>query len=263
MGCVTVDSCLQEAKVKQLKSMARVLGLPPECGEGVLANAASVAVQAGTFSVGRARLPCMLGHLGPSSHEMLLGDSGKSGRFAFTTHSTQTMQSIAVAVQMQEPLLLVGESGTGKTTIIQHIAQQVCILPGALVKPTSRVHTACGPEGCFCVQVGREVVAINFSSQSESSDLLGGMKPVQVGATLMSLYRTFMQLLQNTWPAGKNADFLTRVHKFVRDENWMKLTEAFEVALKKVRSHCLCRAWHVVSGHVGVGVPQECTCVLS
>lgn len=88
------------------------------------------------------------------------------------------------------------------------------------------------------MQVGKEVVAINFSSQSESSDLLGGMKPVQVGATLMSLYRTFTELLQCTWPDGKNADFLTRVHKFVRDENWPKLTKAFDVALKKVCTCC-------------------------
>lgn len=92
------------------------------------------------------------------------------------------------------------------------------------------------------MQVGKEIVAINLSSQSESSDLLGGMKPVQVGATMLSLHRKFTQLLQNTWPAGKNADFLTRVHKFVRDENWTKLIEAFEVALKKVCFMCSRRA---------------------
>ena len=235
----TLKLFLQEPKAKQLRAMARVLGLPRECGEEVLSHPAAVAAQAGTFSVGRARLPCVLGRLGPSSHEMLLGDASKSSKFAFTAHSTQTMQSIAVAVQMREPLLLVGESGTGKTTIIQHIAQQVCIRV-TVCWPCHQVccvYTVCRTQGILCVQVGKEVVAINFSSQSESSDLLGGMKPVQVGSSLMSLYRTFMQLLQSTWPAGKNADFLTRVHKFVRDENWIKLTEAFDVALKKVRTH--------------------------
>lgn len=115
--------------------MARILGLPQECGAEVLSQPAAVGVQAGTFSVGRARLPCMLGKFGPSSHEMLMGSSVKPSKFAFTTHSTQTMQSIAVAVQMSEPLLLVGESGTGKTTIIQHIAQQVQLFHYSLQQP--------------------------------------------------------------------------------------------------------------------------------
>lgn len=231
--------------------MAHILGLPQECGEEVLAQPATVHVQAGTFSVGRARLPCLLGRSGPSSHEMLMGSSAKASKFAFTTHSTQTMQSIAVAVQMSEPLLLVGESGTGKTTIIQHIAQQVhlfyCTLQDSLVRVVGTVQKS---EGCACVQVGKEVVAINFSSQSESSDLLGGMKPVQVGATLISLHRKFTQLLKSTWPAGKNAEFLTRVHKFVRDENWRKLTEAFDVALDKV-CHCDLPAMHTILHVVG------------
>jgi ABC-type multidrug transport system fused ATPase/permease subunit len=105
--------------------MARILGLPQEYGEEALSQPAKIRVQAGTFCAGRARLPCIPNKLGPSSHEMLMGSSGSSSKLAFTTHSTQTMQSVAVAVQMCEPLLLVGESGTGKTTIIQHIAQQV------------------------------------------------------------------------------------------------------------------------------------------
>jgi midasin len=113
--------------------MACILGLPKECGEEVLAQPVQVRVQAGTFCAGRARLLCMADNLGPSSHEMLIESSGKSSKIALTAHSTQMMQCIAVAVQMSEPLLLVGESGTGKTTIIQHIAQQVHPLHGCVV----------------------------------------------------------------------------------------------------------------------------------
>lgn len=75
---------------------------------------------------------------------------------------------------------------------------------------------------------------INLSSQSDASDLLGGMKPVQVGSSLVALSQTFALLLKATYPTGKNAEFLARVHKFVRDQNWTKLLQAFEVALKKV-----------------------------
>lgn len=111
--------------MKQLRAMAHVLGLPPEDGERVLKQKSDINLQAGTFCVGRARLPCSQALSGPSSHDILMGMSGKSNKFAHTTHSSQSMQSIAVAVQMSEPLLLVGESGTGKTTIIQHVAEQV------------------------------------------------------------------------------------------------------------------------------------------
>lgn len=84
------------------------------------------------------------------------------------------------------------------------------------------------------VQVGRELLVINLSSQSDASDLLGGMKPVQIGSSLVALSQTFTQLLQATYPTGKNAEFLARVHKFVREKKWARLLQAFEVALKKV-----------------------------
>lgn len=85
------------------------------------------------------------------------------------------------------------------------------------------------------MQVGRDLLVINLSSQSDASDLLGGMQPVQVGSSLVALSQTFAELLQATYPSGKNADFIARVHKFVRDKKWTKLLHAFDVALEKVR----------------------------
>ena len=35
------------------------------------------------------------------------------------------LQSVAVTAQQQEPALLVGETGTGKTTLVQRLANQV------------------------------------------------------------------------------------------------------------------------------------------
>eukprot|EP00892_Ulva_mutabilis_P006637 jgi/Ulvmu1/4345/UM002_0069.1 len=97
------------------------------------------------------------------------------------------------------------------------------------------------------MQVGRDLLVINLSSQSDASDLLGGMKPVQVGASLVPLSQTFAQLLQATYPTGKNAEFLARVHKFVHDKKWSKLLQAFDVALKKVY---LCDRRHVSTAPV-------------
>lgn len=35
------------------------------------------------------------------------------------------MEAVAVAIAQQEPVLLVGETGTGKTTLVQQIAEVV------------------------------------------------------------------------------------------------------------------------------------------
>jgi midasin len=116
---------MQEAKEKLLRAMSHLVGLPYECIDQVLKQAPQVSTGMGTFTVGRARLACATAKRAPSAHELLVGGSSQAKQFALTTHACQTMQSIAVAVQMSEPLLLVGESGTGKTTIVQHVAEQV------------------------------------------------------------------------------------------------------------------------------------------
>ena len=37
------------------------------------------------------------------------------------------MEGVGVALQQGEPALLVGETGTGKTTLVQRLADQVCL----------------------------------------------------------------------------------------------------------------------------------------
>ena len=54
---------------------------------------------------------------------------GSSSSFAQTGHAMRLLQSVAVAVQQQEPALLVGETGTGKTTLVQRLANQVSPMP--------------------------------------------------------------------------------------------------------------------------------------
>ena len=53
----------------------------------------------------------------------LQGPLGTS--FAQTGHAMRLLESVAVAVQQQEPVLLVGETGTGKTTAVQQLASRV------------------------------------------------------------------------------------------------------------------------------------------
>ena len=47
--------------------------------------------------------------------------------FARTGQAMRAMEAVAVATAQQEPVLLVGETGTGKTTLVQQIAEQVAL----------------------------------------------------------------------------------------------------------------------------------------
>lgn len=47
------------------------------------------------------------------------------GRFAYTGHALRVMERVAAALAQNEPVLLVGETGTGKTTTLSHLANMV------------------------------------------------------------------------------------------------------------------------------------------
>jgi midasin (ATPase involved in ribosome maturation) len=49
----------------------------------------------------------------------------KEKSFAHTAQVLRTMEAVAVAISQEESTLLVGETGTGKSTLVQHIADRV------------------------------------------------------------------------------------------------------------------------------------------
>lgn len=46
--------------------------------------------------------------------------------FAETGHAMRLVEALAAAVSQNEAVLLVGETGTGKTSMVQHLADKVC-----------------------------------------------------------------------------------------------------------------------------------------
>ncbi|VEL16445.1 unnamed protein product [Protopolystoma xenopodis] len=79
--------------------------------------------------------------------------------FAATHHSLHLVEQIAIAIQHQEAILLVGETGTGKTSAVQHLAELV----------------------------GRRLIVINLSQQSDATDLLGGLM-LTIFSLVLKLY---------------------------------------------------------------------------
>ncbi|KAI9030531.1 P-loop containing nucleoside triphosphate hydrolase protein [Hyaloraphidium curvatum] len=127
--------------------------------------------------------------------------------FAYTGLAVALLQRLAAGVRHREPLLLVGETGAGKTTVVQHLAELA----------------------------NRKLVVINMSQQSDSSDLLGGFKPVEMRTVMAPIKDQFDVLFERTFPLKSNAPFLNSLRKVYTKRKWDKVLSAFTTACQMAR----------------------------
>jgi midasin len=153
-------------------------------------------VGSGSIQIGRAKL---------AKHKVTKRTTSNRP-FSTNNYTLRLLEKIAVAVDRQEPLLLVGETGTGKTTCIQYLAEQL----------------------------GRKLVAFNLSQQSESGDLLGGFKPVNVRSLVIPLKDEFDDIFDTTFSRKKNARFIEMLGKRVAKGEWKRVCMLWREALKMV-----------------------------
>lgn len=151
-----------------------------------------------TFRVGRAALPR---HRPPGANR-----PAPSRPFSTNDYTLRLLEKIAVAVDRKEPLLLVGETGTGKTTCIQYLAEQI----------------------------GHKLVAFNLSQQSESGDLLGGYKPVNIRSLIIPMKDEFDELFDSTFSRKKNHRFIEILGKRVAKGEWKRVCALWREALHMV-----------------------------
>ncbi|KAL9073027.1 MAG: hypothetical protein Q9157_004900 [Trypethelium eluteriae] len=128
--------------------------------------------------------------------------------FAENGHTMRLLERVAVAIQHKEPVLMVGETGTGKTTVIQHLAQQS----------------------------GQRLHAFNLSQQSESGDMLGGYKPVTIQSLVVPLKDTFDDLFRSSFSLKKNQKYLDTLSKCLAKGQWNRVCILWKEALRMVES---------------------------
>jgi midasin len=191
-----------ETRLKVMACVAEELHIDPQRRDHLLVNREvklelpSKSTASGTIRIGRARL---------SKHKA--SRKPVSGRpFSTNDYTLRLLEKVAVAANQQEPLLLVGETGTGKTTCIQYLAEQL----------------------------GRKLVAFNLSQQSESGDLLGGYKPVNIRSLVIPLKDEFDDLFDTTFSRKKNLQFMELLGKRVAKGEWKRVCMLWREALKKV-----------------------------
>lgn len=140
----------------------------------------------------------------PRSNLSLQKKSVNSTSFATTNHSLRLMEQIAVSVQLCEPVLLVGETGTGKTTVVQQLGK-------LLHKP---------------------LTVINVSQQTETGDLLGGYKPVNSKTVALPIQETFESLFAATFSIKKNEHFYKMLHRCFNKNQWRNVVRLWNEACK-------------------------------
>ncbi|KAI1454978.1 P-loop containing nucleoside triphosphate hydrolase protein [Annulohypoxylon moriforme] len=125
--------------------------------------------------------------------------------FASTSHSRRLLEQISMAVKLREPVLLVGETGIGKTTVIQQLAESL----------------------------GHKLVAVNLSQQSEVGDLLGGFKPINARSLAVPLKEEFEDLFASTGiSASKNQKYMEQIGKCTAKGQWTRVSKLWREAPK-------------------------------
>ena len=124
--------------------------------------------------------------------------------FVMTDHVLRVLESVLETISHAEPCLLVGETGTGKTTIVQQLA----------------------------VALGYDLTVVNLSQQSEAGDLLGGYKPVNLRSLAILLKEEVDELLRLTIPSRQNQKFRDALAKAVLKGEWVRVSKFCQEALR-------------------------------
>ncbi|XP_074982679.1 midasin isoform X2 [Caretta caretta] len=120
--------------------------------------------------------------------------------FAATRPSSVLIEQLAMCVDKGEPVLLVGETGTGKTSTVQYLAHIT----------------------------GHHLRVINMNQQSDTADLLGGYKPVDNKLIWLPLRESFEELFSQTFSRKQNQTFLGHIQTCYRQKRWHDLLKLMQ-----------------------------------
>ena len=97
------------------------------------------------------------------------------------------------------------ETGCGKTTLIQRLSELS----------------------------GHNIVVQNLSLQTDSTDLLGGYRPLELHHIGRRVYTEFVDLFAKSYSRMKNAEILDRLTRIFEKGDWKKLSTSLQKISKK------------------------------
>lgn len=139
--------------------------------------------------------------------------------FVYTRASLILLEKLSRCIECNESILLCGETGVGKTSVLQHLAKII----------------------------GKKLSVINLNQQTESGDLLGSFKPVDIKLQIKELKEKFENLFEKTFLTEKNEAFLSHIHACYSKSNWSYvialILHAINSAIKKCTSDESIKDW--------------------
>ncbi|KAI8635037.1 midasin [Xylariaceae sp. FL1651] len=197
IDCFCGSVAKPDAKAALVSCIAEEMHLPKQLMEHYLnTHVPQLDDSPGNFRIGRVMLT-------KRRHANRVTKSKKP--FANTSHARRLLEQIAIAVKLREPVLLVGETGIGKTTVVQQLAETL----------------------------GHKLVAVNLSQQSEVGDLLGGFKPINARSLAIPLKEEFEDLFASTGiSATKNQKYLEQIGKWIAKGQWIRVLKLWREAPK-------------------------------
>ncbi len=206
VDCFTGSICSSSAKDELISIIAEELRISPNRKSYVLLhrhiqNNIATCSSEPLLRLGRVNLR-------RHSDSVARSESRDKSKFAVNRYTLYLLERVAASVKQREPVLLVGETGTGKTTCIQTLASLL----------------------------GRKLVVMNMSQQSEVSDLLGGFRPVNLRSVAQPLQTDFERLFEATFSHKKNLRFKNVLSRYAEKGQWNRVTTLWNEAIQKVPS---------------------------
>jgi midasin len=118
------------------------------------------------------------------------------------------IEQLVVGITNQETLLLVGETGTGKTTIVQNISHVL----------------------------GKKLNVFNMSQNTDSTDLMGGFKPIDIKLLLKPLYVDFLNLFNTLLSEGQNKEFLKVLYETYNQNKNVEFFQCIDHGISSIQN---------------------------
>lgn len=129
--------------------------------------------------------------------------------FAATPYTLRLLERLCTGVALDEPMLCVGETGCGKTTAVQYLAR--------ILKVKLHVH--------------------NLSQMSDSSDLIGGYKPVSGLVMIKSILNQFLEIYPEIVDKEAKKRMLAKIRNAYGEEDIQSMLKYMKKAIDKVQDY--------------------------
>ena len=129
-----------------------------------------------------------------------------SSNLIYNSFTTRLIEKIACCLFHNESCLLVGDTGCGKTTIAQHVAE--------IFRKTLHVY--------------------NLSQGSDAIDLIGGFKPIEMKIVIKNLLVKYVKNLLRIVSEKSNEKFLESLRNLYNNKNYSLLLKAMIESFKMI-----------------------------